>query len=352
MVYQATAHRDVLIGGNMTTVTGAVAAVGVLVAGGTLYARWLPRNRPEIPARIGGLDGRAPFNRIADVLGVSDQTVARRFRRLRSILHLRVLGISGASRLGRSTWLLRLCRTPDTAEQLANALAMRPDTAYVGAISGGTEVMCAMKPATRQARDELLLDRFQRTPRITSVSAHCPLHRFYGGPLGWLSSYWRKPTRRCSPLWPATDGLTHRTPREHRPVGGRDPAVYQSAAAALREVTRDGEALALQIPSGGSQRELRSILDWLDAAGTEADELTVHTPGLDDVFFALTGPAGAPDQAAGGVGGLLRQSAPVPGMSSPLFRRCRCGSRVRSCGRGGLRRPCGAGGRAVRTAAP
>ncbi|CAM5654939.1 ATP-binding cassette domain-containing protein [Streptomyces aurantiogriseus] len=68
-----------------------------------------------------------------------------------------------------------------------------------------------------------------------------------------------------------------------------DPATYQSAASALREVTRDDEALALQIPSGGSQRELRSILDWLDTAGVEADELTVHTPDLDDVFFALTG---------------------------------------------------------------
>ncbi|MEV6780803.1 ABC transporter, partial [Streptomyces syringium] len=54
-------------------------------------------------------------------------------------------------------------------------------------------------------------------------------------------------------------------------------------------VTRDDDALALQIPSDGSQRELRSILDWLDAAGIEADELTVHTPDLDDVFFALTG---------------------------------------------------------------
>ncbi|NEE59185.1 ABC transporter, partial [Streptomyces sp. SID8455] len=30
-------------------------------------------------------------------------------------------------------------------------------------------------------------------------------------------------------------------------------------------------------------------------AGVEADELTVHTPDLDDVFFALTG-ATVPDQ--------------------------------------------------------
>jgi ABC-2 type transport system ATP-binding protein len=75
-----------------------------------------------------------------------------------------------------------------------------------------------------------------------------------------------------------------------------DPAAYQSAAVALREATRDDEALALQIPSDGSQRELRSILDWLDSAGVEADELTVHTPDLDDVFFALTGGTGVPDQ--------------------------------------------------------
>ncbi|MFD8790014.1 ATP-binding cassette domain-containing protein [Streptomyces vinaceus] len=67
-----------------------------------------------------------------------------------------------------------------------------------------------------------------------------------------------------------------------------DPAAYRSAALALREVTRDDEALSLQIPSDGSQRELRSLLDWLDSAGVEADELTVHTPDLDDVFFALT----------------------------------------------------------------
>lgn len=77
-----------------------------------------------------------------------------------------------------------------------------------------------------------------------------------------------------------------------------DPDAYRSAASALREVSRDEEALSLRIPSDGSQRELRSLLDWLDSSGIEADELTVHTPDLDDVFFALTGSGapGRPDQ--------------------------------------------------------
>ncbi|WP_317444857.1 ATP-binding cassette domain-containing protein [Streptomyces collinus] len=78
-----------------------------------------------------------------------------------------------------------------------------------------------------------------------------------------------------------------------------DPAAYQSAAAALRDAARDDESLALQLPSDGSQRELRAVLDRLDSAGIEADELTVHTPDLDDVFFALTDTATATDTATG-----------------------------------------------------
>ncbi|WP_371526531.1 ATP-binding cassette domain-containing protein [Streptomyces sp. NBC_01283] len=69
-----------------------------------------------------------------------------------------------------------------------------------------------------------------------------------------------------------------------------DPDAYQSAALSLTEVTTDDEALVLTIPSNGSQGELRSLLDWLDSTGIEADELSMHTPDLDDVFFALTGP--------------------------------------------------------------
>ena len=87
-------------------------------------------------------------------------------------------------------------------------------------------------------------------------------------------------------------------PGGHVRVRFADPAAYRSAAFALREVTRDDEALALQIPSDGSQRTLRSILDRLDSAGIEADELTVHTPDLDDVFFALTGPGPQPGRSS------------------------------------------------------
>jgi len=84
------------------------------------------------------------------------------------------------------------------------------------------------------------------------------------------------------------DQLKRLIPGGHVQLRFTDPTAYQSAALALRDATGNDEALSLQIPSGGSPRELRQILDRLDAAGVEADELTVHTPDLDDVFFALT----------------------------------------------------------------
>ncbi|WTO35964.1 ATP-binding cassette domain-containing protein [Streptomyces achromogenes] len=90
------------------------------------------------------------------------------------------------------------------------------------------------------------------------------------------------------------DQLKRLVPGGHVRLRFSDPTAYRSAASALREATPDDEALALRIPSDGSQRELRSLLDWLEAAGVEADELTVHTPDLDDVFFALTAGAEKP----------------------------------------------------------
>ncbi|MEU9529218.1 ATP-binding cassette domain-containing protein [[Kitasatospora] papulosa] len=86
------------------------------------------------------------------------------------------------------------------------------------------------------------------------------------------------------------DELKRLVPGGHVRLRFTDPTAYRSAASALHDATTDDEALALQILSDGSQRDLRTTLDRLDTAGIEADELTVHTPDLDDVFFALTGP--------------------------------------------------------------
>jgi ABC-2 type transport system ATP-binding protein len=62
-----------------------------------------------------------------------------------------------------------------------------------------------------------------------------------------------------------------------------------AAARLFTDSTRDDEALALRVPSDGGTRSLRAVLDRLDEYSLSADEFSVHTPDLDDVFLALTG---------------------------------------------------------------
>jgi len=54
---------------------------------------------------------------------------------------------------------------------------------------------------------------------------------------------------------------------------------------------RDDEQLTLDLHGDGGVASIRAVLDRLDQNAIEVESLTVHTPDLDDVFFALTGRA-------------------------------------------------------------
>jgi ABC-2 type transport system ATP-binding protein len=65
--------------------------------------------------------------------------------------------------------------------------------------------------------------------------------------------------------------------------------MLETAAGVFARGVRDDEALTLQVPSEGGVTRLREVLDGLAAAEIDVDELSLHTPDLDDVFLALTG---------------------------------------------------------------
>jgi ABC-2 type transport system ATP-binding protein len=69
----------------------------------------------------------------------------------------------------------------------------------------------------------------------------------------------------------------------------RDLDVAAAALAGATRATRDAESLTLTVPGDGSTRSLRALLDRLAEHDIDAEELSVHTPDLDDVFLALTG---------------------------------------------------------------
>jgi ABC-2 type transport system ATP-binding protein len=83
--------------------------------------------------------------------------------------------------------------------------------------------------------------------------------------------------------------LKSRIPGGHIQLQFTGPHELESAAQALGTASRDDEALTLQVPSDGSLKSLRALLDRLDYAAIEVGSLSIHTPDLDDVFFALTG---------------------------------------------------------------
>ncbi len=80
--------------------------------------------------------------------------------------------------------------------------------------------------------------------------------------------------------------------RAHRAVLRR-PRRTRRGRAVLAPTGRDDDALTLQLAGDGRVSTLRTLLRQLDDASVEAEALTVHTPDLDDVFFALTGKKGA-----------------------------------------------------------
>src|SRR5216683_2784001 len=85
------------------------------------------------------------------------------------------------------------------------------------------------------------------------------------------------------------DELKRRIPGGHIRLQFTDATVLANAARIFGEVSRDDDALTLQISTDGGVRSLRALLDQLEKENIEVDALTVHTPDLDDVYFALTG---------------------------------------------------------------
>ncbi|WP_441250697.1 Lrp/AsnC family transcriptional regulator [Kitasatospora sp. McL0602] len=202
------------------------------------------------------IDGRAAFSRIAEVLGVSDQTVIRRYRRMRTNGLLRVIGLAVGHRVGLfESWLRVHCK-PDAALAVADALARRPDIAWVTLNSGGTEIHCFTKARTREDRDALLLEKLPGTRQVTAITAHSKLRMFMGGPGQWGG---------LDVLSDAQVAALERPFAE----SGAQVKLDEAELALLAVLARDGRAgyPELARATGLSESTVRRRLDQLQAGG-------------------------------------------------------------------------------------
>jgi len=83
--------------------------------------------------------------------------------------------------------------------------------------------------------------------------------------------------------------LKRRIPGGHVRLHFAGPDLLRSAARLIPAAGPDQDRLVLQVPFDGTAGSVRELLDELHRAHIDVERLTVHTPDLDDVFFAVTG---------------------------------------------------------------
>ncbi|MFD6219866.1 ATP-binding cassette domain-containing protein [Nocardia asteroides] len=83
--------------------------------------------------------------------------------------------------------------------------------------------------------------------------------------------------------------LKRRVPGSHIRLRFATAAELATAAGIVPGATADTDALTLSVPGDGDSKSLRALLDRLAAHDLEAEQVSLHTPDLDDVFLALTG---------------------------------------------------------------
>ena len=85
------------------------------------------------------------------------------------------------------------------------------------------------------------------------------------------------------------DELKRSIPGAHVRLHFAGATGLDAAARALGGAFRHDDTLTLEVPSDGGATAVRTLLNLLGDTADEVDEVSVHTPDLDDVFFALTG---------------------------------------------------------------
>ncbi|MDI3315342.1 MAG: Lrp/AsnC family transcriptional regulator [Mycobacterium sp.] len=121
---------------------------------------------------------RVPFRRLAAAIGVPEQTVARRYYRLRRAGVMRVVGLVNPVVYGNARWVARIHTKPDRIRTLAEALVRRSEVTYVNVASDWTELVCIIHAPVGEAPDDVLLQQLPRSASVLDINVDLLLHTF------------------------------------------------------------------------------------------------------------------------------------------------------------------------------
>ncbi|MCX4817018.1 AsnC family transcriptional regulator [Streptomyces sp. NBC_01239] len=216
---------------------------------------------------------RASFRVIGEVAGVSEQTAARRFHALRRAGVMRVVGLIDPSVHGEARWVARIRCRPDRVGPLADALARRPDIAYAGLASGGSEIICVISAPVHVPRDDVLLRQLPKSASVLDVSIDLLIHPF--GTSGVSD-------------WTGYGG--HLTPSQIRQLVGDRPDMPTGPPVRLTDedtplldaLADDGRATHTQLAdvTGWSTARVARRLDALESSGALAYDVELLSARL------------------------------------------------------------------------
>lgn len=254
------------------------------------------------------LSPRVSFRSIATVIGQTEQTVARRYHKLRRDGVLRVVGMQTPAHAdGDAYWVCRMHASPDRIPQLADALVRRPDVSHANVLLGWTELVCTIRAPLADNREDVLLQRLPRTTLVTALNIDLVLHRFgQPGSVHW-TGYGHKLSAeqaadilaeqpdRSPPGQPAQPGAEDRPMLDALAEDGRTPH-SQLAERTGWSVARVHRRLAALEASGAVVYDVDllperlgyhlSAMLWLTVAPRHTHRVGEHIAAHDEIAFA------------------------------------------------------------------
>ena len=199
---------------------------------------------------------------MAAVMGQTEQTVARRYHRLRRDGVVRVVGMETPAQAdGDAYWVCRMHAKPDRIAQLADALVRRPDVSHANVLLGWTELVCTIRAPLGENREDVLLQRLPRTTSVTDLNIDLVLHRF-GQP---ASAHWTGYGHKLG-----TEQADHILAEQaDRSLAGQPAQPTAEDRTMLDALAEDGRAPYSQLAdrTGWSVARVRRRLAALEASG-------------------------------------------------------------------------------------
>ncbi|MDT0429763.1 MULTISPECIES: Lrp/AsnC family transcriptional regulator [Streptomyces] len=203
---------------------------------------------------------RAPFRLVGEVVGASEQTVARRYRTMRRAGTVRVVGLVNPAVQGLVASVVRISLRPDRIDACAEALTRLPEVSFANISFGGSEIVCSMA-TPHEGRMPEVLRQLSRTPGVLEIDTRMTLHTYSPPGADW---------GRLGPSLPeeAVESL-----REHHPrttPQGLPVEPHEEDAALLAALAEDGRAsqATLADRTGWTTGRVARRLEALERSGT------------------------------------------------------------------------------------